>query len=164
MRYIRIAIVIGLMLLVSSVGYCAPYNNWGNTDTNVLLDRELTYDLIYVGYARGGASSMVSTASSITTAGLGYSVLTKVAADGTAAQNTIGLANGVKGQLLKIVLTTKGTNNFVIDKSCIAGGTTTTGWSTLTFTASGAWVVLLYIDDTVGWVVTDTKVSGLTVA
>jgi hypothetical protein len=152
------------MLLVSSVGYCAPYNNWGNTDTNVLLDRELTYDLIYVGYARGGASSMVSTASSITTAGLGYSVLTKVAADGTAAQNTIGLANGVKGQLLKIVLTTKGTNNFVIDKSCIAGGTTTTGWSTLTFTASGAWVVLLYIDDTVGWVVTDTKVSGLTVA
>ena len=163
MRYIRIGLVIALMLLVSTVGYCANYNNWGNTDTNVLLDRELTYDLIYVGYARGGASSMVSTASSITTAGLAYSVLTKVTADSpTAAINTIGLANGVKGQLLKIRLTTKGTNNFIIDKTCIAGGTTTTGWSILTFTASGGFVVLLYVDDTVGWIVTSATSVTIT--
>ena len=164
MRYSRIALVIILMLLVSSVGYCANYNEWGQTGTEELLHRELPYDLTYGGYARGGASSMASTASSITTAGLAYSVLTKVTADGTVAQNTIGLANGVPGQYLKVVLTTKGTNNFIIDETVIPGGTTNTGWTTISFTASGAWVRLQYIDSTVGWIVVGTSASGITVA
>ncbi len=57
------------------------------------------------------------------------------------------LANGVAGQTLIINLTVDG------------GGTgtltpvTSTGWATIAFADAGDQAILLYIDDTVGWVI-----------
>ena len=53
------ALTLVIMLAFVSYGYCAA-NNWGNTDLNPLLGRELPNDLVYFGAARGGTSTMVS--------------------------------------------------------------------------------------------------------
>lgn len=111
---------------------------------------------------KDGVTANVSTESTLTSAALAYGFIRKVAADGTTAQNTVGLADGAKGQMVTIQLVTKGTKSFIIDKTCAATHTTTTGWTTLTFDTSLDSITLLYIDDVYGWIVIGN--NGVTVA
>lgn len=60
------------------------------------------------------------------------------------------LANGVPGQLLIISLTTAGGG------ACTLTPATKTGWATAVITIVGDTLVLLYIDDKIGWVLINT--------
>lgn len=58
------------------------------------------------------------------------------------------LADGVPGQSLKIILATDGGGDGTLTP------TTKTGFATIVFADAGDQVVLEYIDDTVGWIIT----------
>ncbi len=57
------------------------------------------------------------------------------------------LANGRPGQLLKIVLVTDGGGDGTLTP------TTSLGWATIVFADAGDSATLLYVNDTVGWIV-----------
>lgn len=64
------------------------------------------------------------------------------------------LANGTPGQVLSINLTTDGGGTGTLTPA------TATGWATIAFADAGDQVTLLYVDDTMGWVI--LGVFGLT--
>ena len=109
-----------------------------------------------------GVTVNVSSESSLTSAALAYGYITKVTSDHPAIlDNTVGLANGVPGQMITITMTTL-TQSWIIHAAYITGGTTTTGWTTLTFDTSGDLITLLFLDTTNGWIVVYN--SGVTIA
>lgn len=57
------------------------------------------------------------------------------------------LADGIPGQSLIINLTTDGGGDGTLTPA------TSTGWATIVFADAGDQAVLLYIDDTMGWVI-----------
>lgn len=59
------------------------------------------------------------------------------------------LANGEVGQLLKIYLATDGGGSGTLTP------TTKTGFATIVFADAGDQVTLLYVDDTIGWIITE---------
>ncbi len=73
---------------------------------------------------------------------------------GNAGAEALTLANGEEGQLLVI--------NMVVDGGDVGTLTpaTSTGWSTIAFADAGDQAVLLYVDDTAGWIILST--FGLT--
>ena len=153
-------------LSFASVGYKKDGEDKGNITSIDFKRGYTTFDgstlsFYSNGYA-GGVTNNVSTESSLTSAALAYGFVRKLAADGTAAQNTVGLADGTPGQMLTIQLVLKGTNSYIIDKTCAATHTTTTGWTTLTFDTSLDSITLLYLDDVTGWLVVGN--NGVTVA
>lgn len=57
------------------------------------------------------------------------------------------LADGVAGQVLKVILATDGGGTGTLTPS------TSTGWATIVFADAGDQATLLYVDDTVGWII-----------
>ena len=57
------------------------------------------------------------------------------------------LADGLAGQLLVLNLTTDGGGTGTLTPA------TATGWATIVFADAGDNAVLLYVDDTVGWII-----------
>jgi hypothetical protein len=57
------------------------------------------------------------------------------------------LANGTPGQVLVITLGTAGGGTGTLTPA------TSTGWATAAFTVAGDGLSLMYVDDTVGWIV-----------
>ncbi len=64
----------------------------------------------------------------------------------TGGAEALTLANGLPGQLLKIVLTTDGGDGTLTP-------TTATGWATIVFGDAGDSATLLYVNDTIGWII-----------
>lgn len=64
------------------------------------------------------------------------------------------LADGQPGQALIIHLTTDGGGDGTLTPA------TATGWATIVFADAGDQAVLLYVDDTIGWII--LAVTGLT--
>ena len=90
---------------------------------------------------RGGTSAMVSGSTAIP---VSVSLVQKYI--GTTQAGT--LANGLKGQVLKIIVTTN-------DAAYVytVTPTTKTGYSTFALDTVGDFVTLLYVDDTIGWII-----------
>ena len=61
------------------------------------------------------------------------------------------LADGKTGQLVSITLTTDGGGVGTLTPA------TSTGWATIVFADAGDRATLLYVDDTVGWVIVGTS-------
>lgn len=151
MKYL-IMVLIVLMALASSVpGYCAA-NNWGNTDLNPLLHRELPTDLIYRGAQRGGVSTIVSTVSQLTSTNLAFSLLKL-----SGASKTFSIVAGEVGQEITLVKDEYDARTLKLDFSidAVDSRTVCSGWSSVTWpTAQGSFVTLAWIDSTVGWIIT----------
>ena len=60
---------------------------------------------------------------------------------------TLSLANGTPGQIININLDTDGNGAGTL------AATTLTGWATIVFADAGDAATLMYIDDTVGWII-----------
>lgn len=132
------------MLLMSvSLGYCSE-NQWGETDTNALLKKVVPGYLQSAGTALGGATSMATSVSEVP---VGYSVVKKQVAAAAQGDQTGTLADGTKGQILKIIITGVGSGG-----AWVLTPTTKTGFSTLTFDAALDEVTLLFVDSTIGWI------------
>lgn len=61
------------------------------------------------------------------------------------------LANGLPGQLLVVNLTTDGGGDGTLTPA------TATGWATIVFADAGDQATLMYIDETVGWIIIGAK-------
>ena len=118
---------------------------------------------VYANGHKAGVTTNVSTESTLTSAALSYGMIRKVTSDSpTTAMNTVGLNDGVVGQMVTIQLITKGTPSWVISKTSFPATTHSTGWSTLTFDTSLDSITLLWMDDSSGWVIVGN--NGVVVA
>lgn len=101
------------------------------------------YFTLATGAPVGGATSMTSLDTAVSVA---YSYVRKAIASDPAFQNGT-LANGTAGQLLTIFITeVQGSGTFTLTP------TTKTGITSLVFDAPKDMVSLLYVDNTVGWI------------
>lgn len=96
-----------------------------------------------IGMARGGVSTMVSGTVAIP---LGYGVVLKQ----VYSNIPLTLANGTPGQVLYFGISVFSTGSD--PESVRLTPTTKTGFTSIDFNAVGDNVILLYIDDTYGWV------------
>jgi hypothetical protein len=144
------------LFVFSSVCYAAPSpNNWGNTDTNPLLKKTIPYYMTTLGMQADGASNGSSMMVSGSTAVPTDAIVVNKYIGATAQAGT--LANGVAGQILMIYISQCDTGaTFVLTP------TTKMGFSTLTFNAVLDQVTLLYVNDTIGWIMINA--NSVTVA
>lgn len=97
------------------------------------------------GVANGGVTSMTTTDSIVPIA---YSLVRKtIASLASGGAQTGTLANGYPGQMLSFFITTVGASGtFTLTPA------TSTGFTNLKFTAANDQAVLLYVNDTIGWI------------
>ncbi len=134
------------MLALVSTGWCINYNNWGGTDIDPLLRRELPYDMIHFGAGRDGVSTMVSGSLAIP---LGYSIVHKQ----VYSNKGLTLADGVPGQVITIDISVYSNS----DGAPKLTPTTKTGFASISFDAVGDSVTLWFHDSTIGWTIIGTN-------
>lgn len=105
---------------------------------------------------RVGASTQVASSSTnLAPANLPYCILLKNIGAGSGGADAISqgteLPNGTKGQMLDIIISSCGNNGAA--SQWLLTPKTATGWSRLTFNAKGQTAMLLYVDDTIGWII-----------
>ena len=147
-RYFKIgAMAILAVMLSASIGYSAS-NNWGNTDTYQLLGKVAPSYLVLAGTDQGATSTTVASGTAVIPV-TGYALVTKTIGEGAGTVCTV--ANGAKGQILVIRAgTVTGSSTAVITPA------TCSGFSTVTLAYEKQTVTLLYIDDTIGWIIIGT--------
>ena len=149
MRRITVLTLV-IMLAMVSYGYCANYNNWGNTDLNPLLGRELPYDLVYNGVGRSGVSTEVVTLTTTLTPTMSVALV-------DVATKTLTVADGVPGQVLIII------GKDASDTGTLTlTATTKTGWTSGAIDTVRDVVVLYFVDSTYGWIVIGTNSVTIT--
>jgi hypothetical protein len=138
-------LMLAMVFVFSSVCYGALNpNNWGNTDTNPLLQKNMPYTMTHIGVATDGTSQGVSQVVSGTQT---------IPVDVMIAQKYIGtttactLENGVPGQILYIWI-----NAVETARTMVLTPTTKWGFATLTFNAVNDSATLLYVNDYYGWI------------
>ena len=144
-----------LLILAMPLGYSSE-NRWGGVDRDRLLGKVMPGYIQSAGTAFGASLTMASTATGVSTAmSLAYSFIGKVI--GADVGELGSLADGTKGQILKIYIVSRaGSGTYVLTPA------TATGFSTLTFDAAAEEATLLYVDDTVGWIIIGS--NGVTIA
>ena len=105
-----------------------------------------------------GVTVNVSTESTLTSAALAYGYITMQAG----SAKTIGLDDGVPGQMITIACSVYDGGDVVISETAFPLTTLGYGWDTITFNTQGDFCTLLWIDDTNGWIVVYN--SGCTIA
>jgi hypothetical protein len=125
----------------------------GTTTSNPIFATNVTA----VGF-KAGVTTNVSTESTLTSAALSYGVISMV----SGIAKTIGIDDGVPGQMVTIVSTTKEEENVTISKTAFPVTTHSFGWSTIVFDTQGDWLTMLWLDNVTGWVVIQN--SGCTIS
>ena len=129
--------------------------------TNVVATGDVTFRSTLISVGRtGGASSINSSSTYLTSAGIAYSIIRKRIGGGGGLDSTNGgtsLPNGTPGQVLSFIITTVQSGG-----SWIITPVTKTGFSTITFDTANDLATLLYVDDTTGWIILSQ--AGCTVA
>jgi hypothetical protein len=149
-KYLVFALVLLVTICLASPCFAAA-NNWGNTDTNILLKKVVPSYLASLGTGLDGSSTTITT--STTVIPLTYSIVKIVG-----SARTCTLANGTPGQVITLVLVDRVSGTLTITPA------TSTGWSGATMDANGEQLTLRYIDSTYGWVVVgafDATVTGM---
>lgn len=101
-----------------------------------------TFPLLLAGTANGGAATMTTTDTAISTS---YSYVRKAIGVQVGLAGT--LANGTPGQIITIMITARaGSGTFLVIP------TTKSGYTQLTFDAVDEYATLLFVDTTTGWV------------
>ena len=118
------------------------YTNVGDQITN---DGSLwTFNLINTGIGTDGAASMATQTLAVS---ISYGYINKTIAN-DAAYTAGTLEDGVPGQILIFhIQRNAGSETFVLTPD------TSTEFESLSFNAAEDYAVLLYIDDTIGWVI-----------
>ena len=158
-KLFSIALSIALILLLASpamsaVGVWKASHNLGTaTDINVGNAGYFDGSTLYLGFTSiQGTSTMVSGSTAIPVA---YSVVHKVI--GQSGDSVGTLADGTVGQVLYIdVSSDAGAYNWVVTP------TTKNGYTSFTMNATNQYVVLMFIDTTVGWIIIDHRGATIT--
>lgn len=173
-----LAVVIALLLSIAcpvfaSVGYQKDGDNKGNASKIDFRGGYTDFDGSTVtfytnGYGDNGTTSVttnVSSESNLTSAALAYGVILKEDLDSTSSVY-VTLANGTPGQMLTIImLAHTGTGDWVITDDYVDPTTgaalVNKGWDDLTFDTALDSITLLYLDDSIGWIIVGN--NGVTV-
>ena len=127
---------------------------------NPVVSGDVTFqsNLLAAG-RKNGASTVSSSSTNLAPSTLPYTIVRKCiggAGGLDASDGGTRLQNGTSGQMLVLVaITREGTGSWIVTPA------TSLTFKTLTFDAVGETTTLLYVDDTVGWIVFAT--SGTTV-
>jgi len=107
------------------------------------------------------ASTVASSSTDLAPSSLPYVVLLKSVSGAGGLDTTPGttLQNGTSGQVLVLVI-----KSLMTSGTWIVTPTTCTGFTSLTFDTKGDLVSLLYVDDTIGWIVTGNSGATITMA
>ena len=141
----------------------------GEASSITIDGQEVSFDgskvTILANGHKSGVTTNVSGESNLTSAALAYGVISKVGNDST-SDVQVALANGIPGQMLTVVITTAcaSTGDYVITDDGIAPAVftmTKTGWDDIAMDAANETVTLLYVDDSVGWII--VGISGAVV-
>ena len=161
-KFLVLAIVIALLLSVgpladASVGYQKDGVNSGNIMKIDFQKGFTSFDgstvTFYASGYKGGVTTSVSTESNLTSAALAYGVIVKSNYDGTSDQK-VTLADGSIGQMLTLTITALGSSgDWVITDDAVGTAITKTGWDDITLGDALDSITLLYLDDTVGWII-----------
>lgn len=168
------SVLLVLAFLVASTGWAVEVEGDSNY-TNVVASGditagdaitaggELTFRSTLLANGRaGGASTMSSSSTYLSAAGIAYSVIQKrVGGVGGLDERGWGslLPNGTPGQELAIqIVALQGSGTWILT---VRPTTHSTGFTRIVFDTIGDNVVLLYVNDTVGWII--KSMSGVTV-
>lgn len=153
------------LLLISSTSFAAVgFKNKGShigaaTDIDAQGGVLATTDgstVTLSGESYAATFPLASSATAITGPNVPYSVILKSV--GAAAGEATTLQNGIKGQTLAInIVGLTGSGTWIVTP------TTKTGFANLTFTAKGQSALLLYVDDTIGWIVESVSATAIVV-
>ena len=141
MRKVMLLVIVAFFLF-SSVCYGAA-NNWGGSDRDQLLGKVVPSYLASVGSVVGGTSATIATPT--TAVPVSYSLVSITL--NSAAGQVFTLANGTAGQILTIVAGTKTSSD-----TAVITPTLCTGFTTITLVYAKQSVTLLYVNDTLGWI------------
>lgn len=136
--------------------YTATDINFKGAGTMITSDGSTTtLNLVLSGVANGGAVSMATSDTAVSTS---YGFTRKaIASDSAYSAGT--LADGYPGQILTVFITTvAGSGTFVLTP------TTKTGFSSLTFDAAKDQATLLFVNSTVGWVLLSNTAVTVTLS
>lgn len=119
----------------------------------IALTTDLTFRNTLIGTGRVNASlTLASSSTVIAGSNVPYAVIRKNIGAGTGGLDTVDggtrLANGKPGAFLSIIIASCGSGSYW-DVTPV----TKTGFSSIRFTAKGQTAQLLYVDDTIGWVI-----------
>lgn len=128
---------------------------------SIYASSDITFrtSLLAVGRV-GGQSSVNSSSTNLSAADIAYSIIRKRIGGGGGLDSTNGgtrLPNGTPGQMITFIVTTVQSGG-----SWIITPVTKTGFSTLTMDTANDLATLLYVDDTIGWIILSQ--AGCTVA
>lgn len=155
-KFLALLLVFALAVSYVPSGYAAT----GDTNfTNVVASGNVYFqsNLLANGREDGGALVMQSSSTPIGTTQLAYTVITKRVGGAGGLDNTDGgtrLDDGTPGQTLYLIVTYVETNG-----TWIVTPDTKTGFSTITFDAVGEHASLVYVDDTVGWIIAGSNAT-----
>lgn len=172
-KYLVLAIVIALLLIVTpeayaAFGYQKDGADSGHASKVDFRNAFTTFDGSKVtfygnGYADGVTTNTTDKVTNLTSKDLAYGVIiiedSGATDDRTSSDNYISLANGTAGQMVTIIYSapTDPQNSvlYITDDQVNDGdGTmTNTGWDDIAFDLANDQVTLLYVDDTYGWVI-----------
>lgn len=168
----RFIFIIALFLLaVSTPSYALV--NWGESDLYQQLKRvfnnssantdtpsqisgftatnDVTFRTSLIAAGRvNGASTVASSSTNLLPANLPYVLLRKFVSGGGGLDTTPGttLQNGTIGQVLVLQIA-----GLMAGGTWVLTPTTKTGFTSITFDTKGDTVTLLYVDNTIGWIV-----------
>ena len=155
MKLFKLAVVVALVSLLASPVMASVTVKHGVSHNN---DEVSVIDVGNAGYVAGGTlylgftsiqgtSTMVSGTVAIPVA---YNVVHKTI--GQSGDSTGTLADGTVGQVLYIdVASNAGAYNFTVTP------TTKTGFTTFALNATNGYIVLMFVDTSIGWVKVDSK-------
>jgi len=150
-----VALVFSSASVFASVGYKKEGANTGQaTDLNIQGNASFdgsTLTIIANGH-EDGVTTNVSTESNLLSAALAYGVIQIQAG----SAKSIALANGVKGQMVTILMTVYDGKTVTITDDQVSSAVftmTKTGWDDIALDAVNDTVTLLYVDDTYGWII-----------
>lgn len=152
------ALLVLALLIVPTLAQAAT----GDSNfTNVVATGNVVFkSTLYAVGGAGGASSVNSSSTNLSAAQISYSLIRKRIGGGGGLDSTDGgtrLRNGTAGQMITFIITTVQSGG-----SWILTPVTKTGFSTLTFDTANDVATLLYVDDTVGWIIISQ--TGCTIA
>ena len=120
--------------------------------TNGIASITCSPNLATSGIANGGATSIASTVTAVPTS---FAFVRKVVdSDGNAAFTAGTLANGIPGQVLTIYVPGLSPSNATTGGNFTITPATSTGFASVKLSATNDEIVLTYINDSIGWVLT----------
>jgi len=139
-----------------STGFSVSYDGSKATVTasgSPVYTGDVTFrtNLLAIGRYNGGSLTLQSSSTPVTATQLAYSVIQKRIGGAGGLDETDGgtrLANGTPGQVISLIaIYREGSGTWIITPA------TKTGFSTITMDAVGEHATLLYVNDTLGWII-----------